>query len=35
MDGAFKVDADRTFNEAAQAAAPEIKTAIGDDEDSI
>lgn len=35
IDGAFKVDADRTFNEAAQAAALEIKTAIGDDEDNV
>lgn len=35
MDGAFKVDADRTFNDAAQAALLEIKAAIGDDEDNV
>jgi hypothetical protein len=35
MDGAFKVDADRSFNDAAQAAALEIKAAIGDDEDNV
>jgi hypothetical protein len=35
MDGAFKVDADRSFNDCAQAALLEIKAAIGDDEDSV
>ena len=35
MDGAFKVDADRSFHDAAQAAALEIKAAIGDDEDDV
>jgi hypothetical protein len=35
MDGAFKVDADRSFNDAAQAAALEIKAAIGDDENNV
>lgn len=35
MDGAFKVDADRSFNDFAQAAALEIKAAIGDDEDNV
>jgi hypothetical protein len=35
MDAAFKVDADRSFNDCAQSAALEIKAAIGDDEDSV
>jgi hypothetical protein len=35
MDGAFKVDADPSFNDCAQAAALEIKAAIGDDEDNV
>ncbi|AZG76314.1 hypothetical protein [Methylocystis rosea] len=35
MAGAFKREADLTFNDAAQAAAREIKTAIGDDEGKV
>jgi len=35
MDAAFKLDADRSFNDFAQAAALEIKAAIGDDEDNV
>ncbi|MGJ0512282.1 hypothetical protein [Methylocystis sp.] len=35
MDGAFKIDADRSFNDSAQAAVLEIKAAIGDDEDNV
>ncbi|MGJ0396305.1 MAG: hypothetical protein ACR65U_08780 [Methylocystis sp.] len=35
MDGAFKLDADTAFNDAAQAAAKEIEAAIGDDEDNV
>lgn len=35
MDKAFKVDADRSFNDCAQAAVLEIKVAIGDDEDNV
>jgi hypothetical protein len=35
MDEAFKVDGDRSFNDCAQAAALEIKAAIGDDEDNV
>ncbi|MBG0801281.1 hypothetical protein IYW40_07275 [Methylocystis sp. H4A] len=34
-DGAFKIDADRTFNDCAQAAVLEVKAAIGDDEDDV
>lgn len=35
MDAAFKLDADRTFNDCAQAAVLEVKAAIGDDEDNV
>ena len=35
MDGAFKLDADVAFIDAAQAAAMEIRAAIGDDEDNV
>ncbi|HEY8126566.1 MAG TPA: hypothetical protein VIF88_14235 [Methylocystis sp.] len=35
MAGAFKREADRSFNDCAQAALLEIKAAIGDDEDNV
>ncbi len=35
MDGVFKLDADRSFDDFAEAATLEIKAAIGDDEDNV
>lgn len=35
MDGAFKLDADRSFDDFTEAATLEIKAAIGDDEDNV